>query len=396
MNILKKVYGRLKYAAQARFKEPIVVFESDDWGMMRQPSAGKLKTFGEPGEWSEEAVETETDLNGLYQILGKYKDSRGRKPVFTANFIAFNPDFDRINNNKFSEYFDIPIDRLFSESLIQKYKEGVRREIFFPQHHGRRHFCSEIWLQDLQKNEPGAKELFDQGCCGGLSLLQGQGWRYHTEYLNWKTGKEKSEAEIKIDLKETLSVLERIFGYKMTSTIAPHYIFTKNAERAWLEMGILYVQGTGYCLQREKNGHAVTRSHYMGEKSENGLLYMTRTIKFDPRPERKNHHWQQAYRNAASLFDSGIPVVIDTHRINYTGGYREAALEQLDSLLKEMNQLGVVFLTSCELGEAVLNGGKYTDVFSREKLSITPVKTATQKFSRFLIKLINGVCFLKL
>ena len=82
-----------------------------------------------------DTLESNVDLNSLFEVLQSHRDSRGNHPVITANMVVGNPDFDRIKHSGFTEYYFEPVtetlkrypDRDRVESL---WKEGEIRLIF--------------------------------------------------------------------------------------------------------------------------------------------------------------------------------------------------------------------------------------------------------------------------
>ena len=61
-----------------------------------------------------DALETDDDLCALYDVLARFRDSCGNHPVVTANIIMGNPDFDRIEEEEFSQYFFEPVQTTLS------------------------------------------------------------------------------------------------------------------------------------------------------------------------------------------------------------------------------------------------------------------------------------------
>lgn len=58
----KKIQRETRNLSHVKFEEPIVVFESDDWGMERKPASHVIQKFAEPGEWADEQTESIEDL----------------------------------------------------------------------------------------------------------------------------------------------------------------------------------------------------------------------------------------------------------------------------------------------------------------------------------------------
>jgi hypothetical protein len=301
----------------------------------------------------------------------RHRDATGRPAAFSANFIVANPDHDAIARDRYDVYHEILIGA--REDIRVAYREGLERGVFCAELHGRRHFSVEAWLADLRRDVPGARQLSSDHRHGGLSLLKGQGWRYHTEYISWRTGVEPDEETLAGDLKDSLDVLERLFGRRPSSTIAPHYIFSSRTEKAWRKAGLRFIQGGNYqVLRGDDGGHGnLWVSHVMGERSPSRLRYLRRFAKFEPRPSRPHQGIAAALPRILSCFEQSIPAVVDTHRINYTGQYREGGLRALNELLDALKPLQPRFLTTAELGEAIERGGPYQDTFTGMERSLT-------------------------
>jgi hypothetical protein len=385
----KKIQRETRYLSHVKFQEPILVFESDDWGMERKPAANVIHKFAEPGEWADEQTESIEDLGCLYETLTKYHDAHGRPACFTANFIMANPDFNQIEKDSFQHYYDVTLDTSLSDAMHKQYLAGIHQKCFSPQYHGRKHFWADTWLKDLRDNVRGARDLFDERCHGGLSLLQGEGWRYHSEYIDWKSGNTPAPETIYNSMKIDLDIFEKLFGFRSLSVIPPHYIFTPDVEKAWQRLGIRYVQGAGYRLIRKADGSKQTKSHYLGEVSPQDLIYLIRPVKFDPRPSRPKHHWQSALQQIENAFEGGVPAIVDTHRINFTGKFREEGIRQLDALLQACQKYKPLFLNSVELGDAVSKNGEYADVFDHKNYQLRTIQNFLQPVTRKINPFIN-------
>lgn len=374
---------RLRFLSHWRCAEPVVVFESDDWGMERRRCADFISAFGDPSEWASEQTETPADLQQLYGVLGRHLDDSGRPACFTANFIVANPDFDAITRGDFERYYERPIAQ--SGGLRNSWLEGVARRVFFPQYHGRSHFWPEALLRDLRADAPGARAMCDSKLPGGLAMLEGQNWRYHSEYLDWQHGQQPRLAEMTAWVREGVELFRQVFDFVPRSTIAPNYIFTETAARAWRECGIEFIQGAGYRLLRRADGGTRAVSHALGERSPEGLLLMGRTVKFEPRPSRPRQGITTALRQIESCFKDHLPVVIDTHRINYVGPGRQYGLDVLDSLLRAVAPARPRFLTTVELGEAISGDGVYRDAWTGAVQRLTPLDPPWRRRLRRLL-----------
>jgi len=104
-----------------RTNRHIVVFESDDWGAIRVPSRQVWEQLLAEGYSMDkrpyeryDTLETNEDVEALFDVLQQYKDSKGNHPIITANYLSQNPNFDAIRENGFTEYV--------GESIIDTYK----------------------------------------------------------------------------------------------------------------------------------------------------------------------------------------------------------------------------------------------------------------------------------
>jgi hypothetical protein len=330
-----------------------VVFESDDWGMERRDCSRVVGRFGPVSDWAREEMETEADVRALRAVLLRHRDGAGRHPVFTANVVVANPDFDAIEASGFSDYHDVPLARAHP-ALVAAYREAAARGVWLAQHHGRSHLSAAAWLADLRAGEPRALELFRARCPGGLSLLRDEDPRYNSEYAAFHPatgewlGVDPRFVEVGLDS------FAELFGFRSRSTIPPHYCFPDEIEATWAEAGVRFVQGCSRRMVPEGGGWRA-RPSAPGHVGASGCIHLVRTVRFDPRPASpEDRHWRGALAAALACRDRGEPVVVDTHRINYTAPWRDGALAELDQLLGALTAGAPVrFLTTPELGDLV-------------------------------------------
>jgi hypothetical protein len=245
------------------------------------------------------------------------------------------------------------------------------------------------WLGDLRADTPGSRALFDARCFGGLSLLEGQEWRYHSEYLNWETGLRWDDEKLDIWLQGGLSHFQGLFGYGSRSTIPPHYLFTPNTCRAWQKAGIQFIQGTNYRIlhsRKSQNGKRDAVNHTLGERTPEGLTFIARNVKFDPRPQRPRHGVEAALEEIEGAFRNRVPAIVDTHRINYTGDWSHQAIEALASLLSAVTKYRPHILTTVELGEAINQNGTYQDVWTGQIRHLSSLDTPMRRAVRVILQ----------
>src|SRR5689334_18061099 len=85
--------------------EPIVIFQSDDWGRVGVRDRGgwdELRAAGVSlGEKAYDyySLETADDLSALRAVLRKHRDCTGRAPCLVMNFCVANLDFPRMHGS---------------------------------------------------------------------------------------------------------------------------------------------------------------------------------------------------------------------------------------------------------------------------------------------------------
>jgi len=174
-NFIHLIKTHLKNIPGWKTSRKIVVLESDDWGMIRMASKEaflKLKNKGFPVENSVyntfDALESNTDLENLAEILLSVKDSHGHPAKFTVNNIVGNPDFKKIKESQFENYFyESFVETLRrhtnSDRVLDLYKQGINEGVFQPQFHGREHVQINNWFTKLKKGDVLFSEAFSEG-----------------------------------------------------------------------------------------------------------------------------------------------------------------------------------------------------------------------------------------
>jgi len=359
------------------FREPIVVFESDDWGKTGMEAEVELPTqFGERTRfWSYDRLETAEELESLFALLQSYASRVERPPVFTANFIVSNPDVATTQRSQFSTLHLKPIDESHPQ-LLETWKMGIEKKVFYPQYHGRLHYNAARYLHDLQKNDA-LQKLFLAGIQGGRELFNDGQFGYYSEYQNYET--EATPVDLHEWIAAGLADFSRIFGFESTTTVCPNYVINVRDLAPFANTSIKFLQA-GNKFLRQQDGAEVLTNYCQGTKLTHGLTSLARNHKFEPC--REKHEWQADFSIKSAMYwmNKGIPAVLDTHRLNYIGKFAENSRAQLKRLLDELTKIpNVRFLTSPELGEAITNTGLYTDVFTGKKVQLTPLDSTIKR-----------------
>lgn len=161
-----------------RTNRKIVVIESDDWGSIRMPSRevydrmlGEGIRVDRDSYCRYDGLETTDDLEALYDVLLSVKDKNGRHPIITADAVVANPDFERIKESGFSQYYYEPITESFAKSSLHVgtwdvWRQGMAAGLLHPQFHGREHLNVKKWLRTLREGDEITRRAFDYGTFG--------------------------------------------------------------------------------------------------------------------------------------------------------------------------------------------------------------------------------------
>lgn len=349
----------------SRTKRKIVVIESDDWGSIRMPSREVYAKFEEKGmELAEsdynrlDSLESNNDLKELFKVLRSFKDSKGNHPVFTANCVVGNPDFKKIRNSGFKEYFYEPVTETLKkypnrDKVLELWKKGNREGIFRPQFHGREHVNVVRWMEALAKKSPEIMFTFDNE-----TTFSGDGDYNFMEVLDYNSPDDL--AQMKQSLTEGLELFEKIFGFRSKSFIPPCYTWNSAVEESLNKGGVNYIQGL--VVQQIPTGtfeNYKRKFHFLGNRNSLGQTYLVRNAFFEPSLTKASDPVGDCLNRIRLAFRWNKPAIISSHRINYIGSLdpknREDNLILLKKLLDEIliKWPDVEFMSSDQLGELI-------------------------------------------
>jgi hypothetical protein len=381
MHLLRKAHAAWAMARALvggwRCRRPVVVIESDDWGSLRTSSReayDRLVALGYPMERSPyglDALETDEDLDRLFEVLDSVKDSRGRPACMTANMVTANPDFAKIREADFSEYFYEPATVTLARSpdrqgVSRRQAEGLKRRLFVPQLHGREHIRWWEWLEALRAGSAEARTTFEMGMCGVplAASREGRGF-FAPPYQDAET-LSRHGVDVGTLVREGVELFEKQFGYRPLSTMVPGYLWTDAVEHHWADAGIRYIQGGLFQLVPTPGGQK-KRRHLLGEQGAAGGLYLVRNVGFEPGEGRGVDWLARAAARADRALRFHKPAIIETHRMNFVGSIdpanRDRGLGLLAQLLRGLvdRRPDLVFLSSPELGYLVEHGEDAVD-----------------------------------
>ena len=186
-----------------RTKRKIVVFESDDWGSIRMPSREvyeKCLKSGYPLDRIAyerfDSLESNDDLELLFETLGKFADIHGNHPVITANCLVANPDFEKIKESGYQSYFyELVIETFQREPSTARsfdlWKTGQEAGVFKMQFHGREHLNVGLFMRALQEKNDDVLFAFGLGMPGIMPKSNGKVGNYYIEATHFRTPEDK-------------------------------------------------------------------------------------------------------------------------------------------------------------------------------------------------------------
>lgn len=346
----------------------IVVIESDDWGCIRMPlreTYNKLLKLGirvDKDDYCKfDNLATPNELSSLFEILSSVKDKNGRHAVMTANTIMANPDFDRIRESNFEEYFFEPFTKTLSrnastEKSFEVWKQGMQSNLFHPQFHGREHLYVKKWMQDLRNKVRATLIGFDFRTFGLTSCTSPE---IDFNYMGaFNSGLNEDIDIFKSIIKEGLNMFENTFKYRSLSFIPTTYTWPIEIESTLVENDVRFLQGTHYQAipVDDDNTFKGRNNTLVGIKSKSGLIYLIRTCDFEPSQKKVTDSIGECMHKIEQAFSIKKPAIISTHRLNFIGSIhqsnRDNNLKLFHKLLSKIVKKwpDVEFMSSDELG----------------------------------------------
>lgn len=275
-----------------RTKRKLVVIESDDWGSIRTRSKEDYEEMLKKGLSVDksfftrfDSLESNEDIERLFNTLSEFKDLNGRHPVFTPMCIVANPDFEQIKDSGFKDYFFKSLKETIQDypkhdKLIDYWQKGASERLFVPALHGREHLNVGRYLKGLQDTEnKGLRIAFQHGSIGASKWNS----RDIIEYLGaFHPDTPEEILELKSILKEAVDLFSEICGYNPTHFIGPNREPAKELDHTLAENGVLYITQSKfrkYPKGSDKYGYEL---NWLGKKNRFNQTYIMRNCSFEP------------------------------------------------------------------------------------------------------------------
>lgn len=366
MSLSRKIGNKIGWKTTRK----IVVLESDDWGSVRTYSKDAYHRMLKAGlnvdgnQFTQfDALESNADLENLYDLLLSFKDGSGRPPVFTPMCVVANPDFELIKSNGLTKYVAQPLDetvKFYPEHnrVLDLWKSGITDRLFVPAIHAREHLNVKRYMKGLNDQEnQGLRIAFDNLSIGAskyqeLDIIEYLG-AFHPE-----TPEEIIDFEA--ITKEACDIFQRLCGYRPQHFIPPNKETAIELDRYLSNEGIKYItvsKWRKYPKGNEKYGYQV---NWFGKKNKHQQLFLLRNAFFEPVSKQFSDWVNHCLADIQQAFQSNKPAVISTHRANYIGYIdqhnADYGLAELGKLLTAIINKWpeVEFMTSTELGDLMV------------------------------------------
>lgn len=351
-----------------KYKRKIIVIESDDWGSVRLHSRKdyealrKSRLLIEDAFLENDTLESDEDLERLFNMLSGIKNDEGITPKFTANFIMSNPNFNRIKEAEGERYFYRSLEDTYalsetSQGCKEIFDRAIAANLVQPEFHGREHVNVDRWMRYLNK--------FPE-------------YREALRYNSYVVKRDKTYAQFgntvaALDIdhpedlehkkKQTLHGLHMFrehFGFTAQSFVAPNYIWNNELHPVLKEMGIKSIQTSRFQNIPKMNKSGYKRKfHWTGDR--NGFYFSVRNVVFEPvlYANGSNDYVSQVMNRIGEAFKYGNIANIGTHRVNYVSGMQKNLTPGLEALSLLLHKIidkwpDVSFSTSRELIESNL------------------------------------------
>lgn len=324
----------------------LVIFESDDWGSNRIASPGEFKKLVEKGILAgkishydkNDTIARAKDLELLFETLNSVKDKNNHPAVFSPFVNPSNPDFERIRQNGFQQYFPENFSATLENSgerreVISLWKQGINAGIFIPAFHGREHLCVPLWMKYLQEKDGIVRKAFD---CRFYSVplntlpTEARAFRpalYFTDPTQIPL--------LKDSITEGIGQMKELFGISPKVFCPPNGISHPVFDEISSQAGIRSIITNRFRSEPDGEGGCRPRHYGYASKNEWGQRYYYRNCCFEP--TYSHNSVDTCLMQLEAAFRWYKPAIITSHRVNYIGTInpenREKGLKQLKILL---------------------------------------------------------------
>jgi hypothetical protein len=318
-----------------------VLILSDDWGSIRLKSTNsrsKLASIGLDIKTNRfnfsDCLESNQDVERLMEILSKYTDNKGKYPVFTLVTNVGNPDFEKIRDNHFSNYFVEDLKTTYErhigcDQVPNLFQQGISAGFFKPALHGREHVRSSDWLNFLNTNSQHARISFDEEFFFIPDEWLGSIGKT-IEAPFWDEIREDTINE-KLLIEDAMARYMHFFGETADYFTPPALLFNKMIPNIAASAGLKW-------FDVPRNYNTSQAALFRESQSKKAPLNLVvRNIIFDPNIPNGSGNASACLYQMEQAFKYNQPAILSNHRVSFVGGIEEKnaihGLTELDKLL---------------------------------------------------------------
>lgn len=361
VNLKNAIHGQ-------RVSQKIVIFDSDDWGSNYFSSKKNYDKLIESGVISPKSVAYSRydslaraeDLEILFDTLRSVTDCEGKHPIFSTFFAPTNPDFEKIEKDKYQKYHYESFLQTLSRTeedlaVLHLWKNGINEKLISVAYHAREHLCIPIWMEHLQNNHKKVRDAFAFRFCSVdiNSLPKGvKAFRPTLYFQNSTQMKANGEA-----LVDGINVLKSLFGASFSVFAPPNGVSHPYYDALLKENGIMTIHNS-HRFEPNGKGGGTTRVRSMNSNKLNQVFY-DRNCRFEPTSIQND--LSKCLLQIQGAFNWNKPAIISTHRVNYIGSIskrnRDTGISQLKLLLNAIVKKwpDVVFASSEDYSKMLHN-----------------------------------------
>lgn len=335
----------------------IVCIYIDDYGSIRvkdKKAYQTLKDAGIPMDSSRYAkfdtLASTEDLQMMFEVLTSVKDFQGNYACFTPFVNIANPDFDKIRESGFVQYYREPFTETLKrygasyEGVYELWKQGIAEHIFHPEYHGTEHINVKCFMEALQNGHRTTTLAFDNESVAVPMLPHDMPLKHDTTPFYIEKAVE-NEA-LKEDIQNGLVMFDQLLGYRPRQFTPGAGVYSPALHSVLKEEGIDYINVQRYYSYPLGDGKFTKKLLYNGKMNEVGQRYVVRNCVFEPYLDncsRNDGAVDGCLKNIEAAFRMHAPAIVSTHRVNFVGGlevaHRDDSLNQLKELLTKIVKL---------------------------------------------------------
>jgi hypothetical protein len=295
------------------FRYPVVVVESDDWGV---------------GPASDG-----TALRRIAAILREVRDATGHPAVMTLGVVLGGPDGPSILATRCVEYHRTTLLEPRYAPILEAMLDGCSDGVFALQRHGLEHCWPESLLAVARKDDVLRRWLAEPSARSEDLPPELQSRWVDASHL---PSRRLAQMAVAGAVDEEARIQKLLFGAASRVAVPNTFVWDDVVEEAWAASGVACIVTPGCRFEgRDIEGKLLpaTRTLRNGQRNAQGVCFVVRDSYFEP---GRGHDAADVWRAVAARSALGRPTLLETHRDNFIAGQAglEKALAELTRALQ--------------------------------------------------------------